>query len=87
MTAIKVRDGATIWREVDGETIVLALQSSRYLGLNRTGTVLWPTMVEGTTTMDLIDLLVSRFAIDRDRAESDVAAFVGSCRARGLLEP
>lgn len=86
MGMIKVRDGAAVWREIDGETILLALKASVYLGLNHTGTMLWEAMVHGTTSDDLTDLLVAQFAIDRRDAASDVAAFVDGCRAHGLLE-
>lgn len=86
MSTIKVRDGAAVWREIDGETILLALRASAYLGLNQTGTILWEAMVGGATAADLTDLLVERFDIDRGHATSDVAAFVEGCRAHGLLE-
>ena len=82
---VKVRDGAAVWREIEGETVLLALDSSMYLGLNRTGTALWPMMVEGTTHGAMIQHLVATFDVDAKCAASDVAAFVASCRERHLL--
>lgn len=84
---VKVRSGAVVGREVEGETILLEVESSMYLGLNRTGTVLWPLMVEGTTKADLVEQLMSAFDIEASRAEADVDAFVEVCQARNLLEP
>lgn len=83
---VKVREGAAAWREVDGEIILLGLQSSTYLGVNGAGSVLWPMMVEGTTDEAMASRLVERYGIDRARADGDVAAFVQACRSRGLLE-
>ena len=83
---LKVREGAAVWREIEGETVLLGIDSSMYMGLNRTGTELWPMMVEGTTHRALTRLLVERFGIDEQRASDDVAAFVDSCRTRRLLE-
>lgn len=83
---VKIREGATVGREIDGETVLLDLESSVYLGLNRTGTLLWPAMVAGTTEDALAEALVDAFGISADQAAADVAAFVTSCRARGLLE-
>jgi hypothetical protein len=83
---IKVREGAAAWREVEGETIVLQLESSLYLGINAAGTVLWPAMVEGATADDLTDRLASAFSIDRSRAAADVETFLALCREHNLLE-
>jgi len=83
---IKVRDGAVLWRELDGETVLLALESSMYLTLNETGTVLWPLMVEGTTSSEMVERLVAGFDVDPRRAAADATAFVDACRAQSLLE-
>jgi hypothetical protein len=83
---VKLRQGAAAWREVDGEIIVLGLESSTYLGVNDAGSELWPLLVEGTTVETMAERLVNRFGIDHSRAVADVAAFVESCRSRELLE-
>jgi hypothetical protein len=82
---IKVRDGAAVWRQVEDETVLLALDSSTYIGLNRTGTQLWPLMIEGTTRRELVDLLMSHFDVDLAQATADVEAFVDACDEHGLL--
>ncbi|HUP72467.1 MAG TPA: PqqD family protein [Acidimicrobiales bacterium] len=84
---VKLREGAASWREIDGETILLDLESSKYLGLNRAGTVLWPAIVTGSSRDELIGRLVSEFDLERDRAARDVDAFIATCRDRNLLEP
>lgn len=84
---IQVREGAAVWREVAGETVVLVLQSSLYLGVNEAGSVLWPAMVEGTTADQLAGALQARFQLTDEQARADVAAFVAACRDQGLLEP
>lgn len=83
---VRLRDDAVVWREIDGETVVLDLGSSRYLSVNGAGTVLWPALVRGTTPTALADLLVASFGIDEEQARVDVAAFLDVCRARDLLE-
>ncbi|CCG01342.1 PqqD family protein [Blastococcus saxobsidens] len=85
--SVKLRERAAAWREVDGEIILLGLESSTYLGVNGAGSTLWPLMVEGTTSESMANRLVERYGIDRTRADGDVAAFVEACRTRGLLEP
>lgn len=83
---IRLRQGAASWREIEGETVLLDLENSVYLGLNAAGTTLWPALAEGATRADLVDRLTAAFGIDRTVAEADVDAFVESVRERGLLE-
>ena len=83
---VKLREGAAAWREVDGETILLDLSTSEYLGVNRTGTVLWPSIVVGTTRTELVDHLIAEFGVDRREGEADVDAFLRACEAHNLLE-
>lgn len=83
---IKVREGAAVWRQIEGETVLLDIESSLYLGMNDAGSVLWPVMVRGTDRRELIDLLVSTYDVDDPRAASDVDAFVEACRSHRLLE-
>lgn len=82
---IRLRDGAAVWREIDDETVVLALDTSAYLGLNRTATALWPEIADGTTREALISRLLDEFDVDRDRAVADVDAFISTCRTHRLL--
>lgn len=83
---IKVRDDAAVWREIDGETVVLDLTSAQYLGLNRSGTRLWSAIVAGSTEDDLIAVLVQDFDVSPERAAVDVQDFLALCRKRGLVE-
>ena len=82
---VQVRDGAAVWREIDGEVVLLALDSSTYLGLNTTGAVLWPVMLEGTTRTEMVDVLTSQFDVTPQQAAADVDAFVAACHERKLL--
>lgn len=84
---IKVREGAAAWREVDGEIILLGLESSTYMGVNGAGSALWPLIVEGTDIDALARRLVDEYGIEAERARADAEAFVDACRARRLLEP
>jgi hypothetical protein len=81
----RVRQGAAIWREIDGETVVLAMDSSMYLALNRTATQLWPMLVDGATRDELKAEVQAAFDVDDDRAATDVDAFLSQCDRHRLL--
>ncbi len=82
---LKLRAGA-VWQEVDGETVVLDVQESTYLGVNESGSVLWSALTEGATRAELVARLRATYPLSAERAGADVDAFLDSCRDRGVLE-
>ena len=75
------------WQRIEGETILLNLAASTYLGVNGSGTVLWPGLVEGCTREQLVSRMCDTYGVDRAQATADVTAFLAECRDRGFLEP
>lgn len=82
----KLREGAVVWQQVDGETILLDLAASTYVGVNRSGSALWPALAEGATRQELIERLRQVYGAPEEQAGMDVDMFLGSCRDRGFLE-
>lgn len=85
MGILKLRGDLVEWRLVDDEVIALDLRSARYLGLNPTAALLWQQIVDGATETDLVDHLVAACDVDRERASTDVRAFLEDLATRGLL--
>ena len=81
-----LREGAVAWQEIDGETILLDLEASTYLGANPSGSVLWAALAEGATVKTLVERLCTTFDVAEDRAAQDVDAFLGTCEERGYLD-
>jgi Coenzyme PQQ synthesis protein D (PqqD) len=82
---LRLRDTELEWREVEGEVVALDLRSSSYLAVNRSGARLWDALAGGTTRKQLVDLLVSEFAIPREQAASDTDAFLLMLTDQGML--
>jgi coenzyme PQQ synthesis protein D (PqqD) len=83
---VKLKADALEWREVEGEIVALDLEACAYIAVNRTGTALWPKLVEGTSRDQLVQALAESFGIDDQTASRDVDAFVGDLGQRGLLD-
>ena len=83
---IRLRDQALDWLPVDDEVVVLDGERDLYLGTNSSGSVLWEALAAGATRSQLAGLLVDRFDIEQDRAESDVQAFLEQLTAANLVE-
>jgi hypothetical protein len=82
----KLREGAVAWQEIDGETILLDLEASMYLGTNPSGSVLWSELAAGTTRQALVARLCENFDVAEERAGQDVDEFLRSCGERGYFE-
>lgn len=82
---MKLRTDGVTWQEIDGELVLLDMQTSAYLTTNVAGAVLAKLLVEERTQDELADALVAEFGIDRDTAQADAASFTEQLRAKGLL--
>jgi hypothetical protein len=76
-----------VWREVDGEVVVLEVESGNYLNLNGSAGVLWRALVDPASTEELIDVLRTTFGISEEQAEMDVRVFLDDLNQRSLVEP
>jgi hypothetical protein len=82
---MKLRTDGVTWQEIDGELVLLDMQTSAYLTTNVAGAVLAKLLVEERDQADLADALVAEFGIDRETADADAANFVDQLREKGLL--
>jgi hypothetical protein len=74
-----------VWRQIDGDTILLDLQASRYLTTNSSGSFLLGLLTEEQDRDALVAALVTEYGIPSSVAERDTDGFVDTLRERGLL--
>lgn len=82
---MKLRQNDLVWKEIDGETVLLDLIASSYLRTNKTGTYLLQLLTEDRDREALVSALVERFGISDDVAEADTASFLAQLENQGLL--
>ena len=83
---VKLNSERVRWRVSHEEVVVLDLARSEYMAVNKTGSVLWPLLIAGTTRAQLCQTLIGTFGVNAQRAENDVAAFLGIFSERGMLD-
>lgn len=76
---------AVVARELDGETVLLNLDSGIYFGLNEVGTRVWQLLGEGRPPAALIDILLAEYDVTRDVLQRDVQALLDRLAERGLV--
>lgn len=84
---MRLRAESLVWREIDGEAVLLDLAASTYLTVNRTGTLLVRLLVEERRREDLVDALVGAYDLTEEAASTDVDAFLEQLAERSLVVP
>jgi hypothetical protein len=72
-------------RVLDGEAVLLNLDSGSYFGLNAVASRVWELIGEGCTISALRSALIAEFEVSEDVVERDLAELLRSLRDRGLI--
>jgi hypothetical protein len=73
------------WQVIDGQAVLIDLEVGHVLGLNETGSFLWPRL-ENRCAEELSQELSQEFRVPAARAREDVASFLSLLRQRGFIE-
>lgn len=87
MSNLRLRREGVAWSDLDGEIVILDLDSSAYVAARGTGAFLVELLVEGSSVDDLVTHVTDTFDISAECARTDVTEFVAALNARNLLEP
>jgi hypothetical protein len=71
---------------MDGETVLLDLNTGRYYMLNRVGSVIWEHCTGHHTISDIQTVLCDRFDVAPERALDDLVTLVNQLTQEGLLQ-
>jgi len=82
---IPTRNAATAWRVIEGEAVILSLDTKVLRGLNAVGSRVWE-LIDGRRDVDeIVDVIAREFATERPRVAPDVDAFVQALLDRSLV--
>ncbi len=84
-TTVRVSDDA-VFREIDGEAVVLNLASGIYFGLNAVGTRVWQLIEQHGALEAVRGALMTEFDVEADVAGRDLTNLVSELAAKGLVE-
>ena len=75
-----------LFQEVSGETVLLDLASESYFGLDEVGTRIWTLLNEDKTAVEMVDVLLEEYEVERETLEGDVRDLLTALIEAGLLE-
>ncbi len=75
----------TAWRIIEGEAVILSMETKVLRGLNPVGSRVWE-LIDGRRSLEEIaGLIVEEFDVTPEAAAQDVRGFVQELLARGLV--
>lgn len=94
--SVVVREADLLRAELDGQIVLMSVDSGEYYGLDPVASEIWDLLSEPRTVAGLCRDLEKRYRVEPERCERDVLAFLGDLLAdgslrlvddRGVLEP
>ena len=76
---------AVVSRELDGETVLLNLESGIYFGLDAVATEMWKALQPGCSLLDACSTLLAVYDVDPAVLRGDLLRLVNEMAAKGLL--
>lgn len=76
---------AVLFRDLDGEAILLNTSSGHYFGLDAVGTRMWQSLSQGGSVAQTYAMLLREYNAPAERLQADLLAFVDKLCERALL--
>ncbi len=73
-------------QEVDGEMVLLDMNSENYFGLDAVGTDIWQAMQENESLTDVLAVLLDQYEVEEEVLKKDLLDFVEKLQESGLIE-
>ncbi|HKS96503.1 MAG TPA: PqqD family protein [Terriglobia bacterium] len=74
-----------VFKELDGEAVILNLESGTYFGLNAVGTEVWNLLQERRPLDEVFQALSQKFEVDPKVLERDLVELIEQMRTKGLV--
>jgi ornithine carbamoyltransferase len=73
-------------QEVDGEMVLLDMNSENYFGLDAVGTDIWQAIQEKNTLQKVFETLLEQYDVKAEVLKKDLLFFIGKLEESGLIE-
>ena len=74
-----------LFREIDGEAVILNLDNEAYHGLDEVGTRMWIVLQESETIAEAYAQLLSEYKVDAEQLRTDLIDLLSDLREHGLI--
>ena len=85
MKGIFVKNNNFIWRNIQGEAVLLNPADGKYYGLNAVGCSFWEKVDGERNEEDIINLLLEEFDVERGVLAQDINELVNDMESKEIL--
>ncbi|NDJ21572.1 lasso peptide biosynthesis PqqD family chaperone [Nostoc sp. B(2019)] len=75
-----------IFSELQGEAVILDINSGVYYGLNQVGASIWNLIQAPKTVKEIRDALLTEYEVDSQACETDILVLLEDLATKGLIE-
>jgi len=75
-----------VWRNLQGESVLLDLKSGVYFGLDSVGTRIWTLLQDHDDLQAVLQELLGEYDVSEERCARDLLDLVGVLAEKGLVE-
>lgn len=75
-----------VYQELDGEMVLLNMQSGQYFGIDEIGSKIWALLEEKVMPVDIVQRLVAEYEVSEKVCQQQVAAFLDELEKEGLIK-
>ena len=75
-----------LFRDLDGESVLLHLGSGQYFGLDEVGSLIWRLLVEKCSLDEIQQRIVAEYDVSAQEVKKDVLRIVEELTQNGLVE-
>ncbi len=81
---IKISENV-VWRDLEGEIVILNLTSGVYFSVDGVGTRIWMLMSERVATEEIVRKLISEFDVEETQLRNDMESLFREFASQGLI--
>ncbi|MDD3959678.1 MAG: lasso peptide biosynthesis PqqD family chaperone [Oscillospiraceae bacterium] len=79
------RTGSIVTADMDGETVMMHVESGNYFGLGEVGSTIWAFMEEPVGVREIIEHLSESYDVERERCEAETLDFLNEMVTLGMI--
>ncbi|MBN1892590.1 MAG: lasso peptide biosynthesis PqqD family chaperone [Clostridiales bacterium] len=79
------RTGSIVTADMDGETVMMHVESGNYFGLGEVGSTIWALTEEPIGVREIINQLTESYDVERDRCEVETLDFLNEMNTLGMI--
>ena len=85
LAATYAAEESVVSAELDGETVLLNVQSGIYFGLDAIGSEIWKMVEPGATEEHIVQRLAADYDVEINKLRADIREFLDLLLTKGLV--